>query len=98
MSASQMTTRNRISSWTAVFSPSLEMPKTAIIAADARGSVGEFALEEQPAEQVTDPEEDQDHHGDDHRDDRDHAQDGRAVVVHNVAPRAPTGRSRSAMR
>src|SRR5436190_21307641 len=98
MSASQMTTRNRISSWTAVFRPSLEMPKTASIAADARGSIGGLALEEEPAEQVPDREEDQDHHGDDHRDDRDHAQNRRRLVVHSVAPCAPAGRSRSAIR
>src|SRR3954447_9082676 len=98
MSASQMTTRKRISSWTAVFRPSLEMPKTAIMAADAKGSVGGGALQEEPAEQVPDSEEDQDHHGDDHRDDRDHAQDRRGLVVHSVAPRAPAGRRRSAIR
>src|SRR5438105_15461723 len=98
MSASQMTIRNRISSWTAVFSALELMPKTAGMAADARGSVGGCALEEEPAEQVPDCEEDQDDHRDDHRDDRDHAEDRRRLVVHSVAPRAPAGRSRSAIR
>src|SRR5438034_1284590 len=98
MSASQMPTRNRISSWTAVFRPSLEMPKTASMAADARGSVGGVALQEEPAEQVPDCEEDQDHDGDDHGDDRDHAENRRGLIVHSVAPWAPAGRSRSAIR
>src|SRR5215211_623456 len=98
MSASQMTTRNRISSWTAVFRPSELMPKTAGMAADARGSVGGGALQEEPAEQVPDCEEDQDHDRDDHGHDRDHAQHRRALVVHSVAPLAPAGRRRSAIR
>jgi hypothetical protein len=38
-----MTTRNRISSWTAVFSAFELMPKTAGMAADARRSVGSDA-------------------------------------------------------
>src|SRR4051794_34725353 len=104
ISAAQITTRNRIRTFTAVSRPRLSMPNT------ARGStmawprrvvgaaVGE--LQEGAAEGVADAEEDQDDQRDDHGDQPDHRQDAGAVApAHSAdALRAPGSLSRSATR
>src|SRR5215213_11644103 len=69
-SASQIATRNRTSSLTARFSPSFEIPKMASGVMKGCSLLGEIpekprywrlALVEEPAQQVADPEEDEDH-------------------------------------
>src|SRR5260370_37701197 len=54
--------------------------------------------EEQAPEQVADAEENEDHECDDHGHRPDHRPDRGAVLVHSVEPRAPSPRSRSAIR
>src|SRR4051794_34532482 len=92
-SASHTTTRKTPSSLMAVFRPSLSIPNT------ATGSMGPGTLEEQSAETVTQPEEHEDHDRHDDGDEGDHRRHRRPLVVHSIdLPRAPAGRSRSAIR
>src|SRR5437763_16406517 len=93
-SASQITTRNRIIKFAARLSPLLLMPKTAgrsikearVVVSDQTFAIEDRApaSEEDPTEQVTDAEENQDHHRDDQRNYADHRQKAGVVsrVVH----------------
>src|SRR3954465_12487712 len=92
-SASKTTTRKTPSSLIAVFRPSLSIPNT------ATGSMVPGTLEEQSAESVAKAEEQEDDERHDHGDERDHGRHRGPVVAHSIdLPRAPSGRSRSAMR
>src|SRR3954447_24688898 len=91
-----MTTSARMIRRTARSRPLELIPK---IASMTRGSVvaSPVGSEEQPAEQVAQAEEDEDHEGDDDRHPGDHLQDARAVLAHSADPRASAGRSRWAI-
>src|SRR5436189_6468227 len=73
---------------TARFSPSFSMPKTA--RARIQGNCTSTGLQKEPPEGVTDPEEDQDHHGHHQGDQTDHRPEaGSFTLVHARNPRMP---------
>src|SRR3954447_8134613 len=110
-SASHTTTRKTPRSLMAVFRPSLLIPKTPTgsmvpgtlvdqsAVSTRAGAAPPARSQEKAPEAVSQPEEDEDHERHDDRHEGDHRGHRRTVVVHSRdLPRAPSGRSRSAIR